>query len=209
MKKHFHVMVILSIIWSMILLLTACNQTETNQAPGPIFVPSQTYEITPTQTPTAKKMMPPQFVTDIPSTTPGPTSTFISSAPKDAVLDETCRMTINFFFSYKRGMDSKAFRNLFVTSSQYLADSYKPLTEARILLKLMPASQEWQQDFPGTPMPGAIIPEESDEYIYYVEFTGHYGPNETPVAYYYPDFWTIHMIAKGPDSCKIKSYGKG
>jgi hypothetical protein len=142
----------------------------------------------------------------LPSLTPIPT--VFSSAPLDGTLDATCRITINFFFSYKQGDDLQAFRNLFTPSSQDRADSYRPPAEALILLELMPASLEWQENFPGTPMPGAIIPTGPDEYIYYVEFTGHYEPNVTPVSSY-PDFMRMMMVADGSGSCKIENFGKG
>ena len=137
-----------------------------------------------------------------------PVPTVFSSAPLDGLLDTTCCITINFFFSYKQGDDLQAFRNLFTPSSQYRADSYNPPAEALILLELMPASLEWQENFPGTPMPGAIIPEGPNEYTYYVKFTGHYEPNVTPV-YWYPDFMRMTMVGDGSGSCKIKNFGKG
>ncbi len=139
-----------------------------------------------------------------------PTSTAYSSAPQDASLDFACRETINFFLSYKQGDDHQAYRDLFTPSSQYLADAYVPPAEALILLELMPASQEWQRDFPGTPMPGSILPEGPNEYTYYIKVTGYYGHNGIP-AYTntFPDSMTMHMVVDDPYSCKIKSFGKG
>lgn len=137
-----------------------------------------------------------------------PTSTAFSSAPQNETLDANCRITINFFFGYKQGDDLQAFRNLFAPSSVGLADSYKPPVEALVLLELMPASQYWQENYPGTPMPGVFIPEGPNEYFYFVKFTGHYDPNVTP-AFWYPDSMAMTMIADGPYSCKIKSFGKG
>ena len=142
--------------------------------------------------------------------TTAPTATVYSSAPQDSDLDFYCRETINFFFSYKQGDDLQAFRNLFTPSSQNLADSFRPPVEALILLELMPASQEWQRDFPATPVPAVILPEGPNEYTYYVKFTGHYGSNGTPsYSNIFPDSITMYMIADGPYSCKIKGYGKG
>lgn len=139
-----------------------------------------------------------------------PESTLIpySSAPKDETLDLTCRITINFFFSFKNGFDIQAYRDLFIPSSQPAVDGITPPTESLTILALMPASEWWQENFPTTPMPGNLLPELPNEYIYYVEFSGHYETYETPF-YAYPDFMTIIMVADGPYSCKIKSYGKG
>lgn len=144
------------------------------------------------------------------SPTTTPTSTVYSSAPQDESLDYACRETINFFFSYKQGDDLQTYRDLFTPSSQYLADSFSPPTESLILLELMPASQEWQRDFPGRSLPITMLPEGPNEYTYYVRFTGHYGSNGTPAyTYIFPDSWTMFMISDGPHSCKIKGYGKG
>jgi hypothetical protein len=135
--------------------------------------------------------------------------TAVYSAPQDKVLDAACRKTISLFFSYKQGDDAQSYRDLFTPSGQYRADGFTPPIESRIILELMPASQEWQRDFPGTPMPGAILPEAPDEYIYYVEFTARNdAPNATP-AYFAPDFMRMTMAADGSYSCKIKNYGKG
>lgn len=148
----------------------------------------------------------------IPTGSPLPpykTPTLVYSAPQDKTLDTICRITINSFFSYKLGDDPVAYRDLFTPSSQNRADSYTPPQEGRILLELMPASQEWYRDFPGTLMPGAIIPEAPNEYIYYVEFTSkNAAPNATP-AYFPADFITMTMVADGTNSCKIENYGKG
>jgi hypothetical protein len=153
---------------------------------------------------------PPAIKTTPPSST---SSSIYSSAPQDEVLDLDCRITINFFFSFKQGDSIDAYRNLFLSSSKHLADSRKPPLEALILLELMPASQWWQENYPATPMPNSIIPEKPDEYIYFAKFTGHYEPNETP-AHWYPDSMTFTMVAggssaDGTDSCKIKGYGHG
>ena len=177
-----------------ILLFAACSSIGKNQAPSPILISTQT-QVTSTIAPTS--------IAIIPST-----ATSYRSAPDDGSLDTACRITIDLFFSYKQGFRIESYRSLFVPSSQYLADSVTPPAEALILLKLMPASEEWEQDFPGTPIPGAILPEQANEYVYYAEFTYHYEPDTTPV-FTFPDFMTLYMIADGPNSCKIKSYGKG
>ena len=147
----------------------------------------------------------------IPTGSPLPpyaTKTPYDSAPEDGNLDTACRITIDLFFSYKQGFSNEAYRKLFIPASQYLAVNAAPPPEARILLKLEPASQWWQQNYPDQLIPGALLPEEPNEYIYHVEFTTHYEPSTTPVVPF-PDGWTIHMISDGPNSCKIKSYGKG
>jgi hypothetical protein len=139
------------------------------------------------------------------------TPTPYNSAPEDGTLDWNCRETINFFFSFRKGFDVQAYRNLFAQSSQYLADAHAinlPLEPSTILV-LMPVSEWWQKNYPATPIPGVYLPEEPDEYIYYVEYTGHYDPNETPTVIY-PDSITMIMVQEGPSkACKIKNYGKG
>ncbi|HEX9028294.1 MAG TPA: hypothetical protein VF823_03895 [Anaerolineales bacterium] len=147
----------------------------------------------------------------IPTGSPLPpyaTPTPYDSAPTDGSLDTACRITIDLFFSFKQGFSNEAYRELFIPSSQYLADNITPPAEARILLKLMPASQWWQDNFPDKLIPGSLLPAEPNEYVYYAEFTYHYDPSTTPVSTF-PDGWTLHMVADGPNRCKIKSYGKG
>ena len=132
----------------------------------------------------------------------------VDSAPQDATLDLACRITINLFFNYKQGDDPQAYRDLFVESSKNLADSTRPFVEARTILDIMPATQWWQENHEGTPIPGVLQPEGVNEYIYDVKYTGHYDPGTTPY-FAYPDSMTITVVADGPDVCKIKSYGKG
>jgi hypothetical protein len=139
-----------------------------------------------------------------PYTTPTP----YYSAPLDGSLDTACRITIDLFFSFKQGFSNEVYRELFVPSSMYLANNSTPPADARILLKLMPASQWWQENFPDKPIPGDLLPKSPNEYVYYTEFTYHYEPSTTPVSTF-PDGWILHMIADGPNRCKIKSYGKG
>jgi hypothetical protein len=137
-----------------------------------------------------------------------PENTVYISIPQDENIDIACRITINFYFSYKQGFRLEEYRALFVPSSQYLAESRTPPSEALILLDLLPASQWWQETFPLTPIPGTLLPEEDNEYFYYAEYTGHYDSNTTPF-YSFPDHMIFTMIAEGSDSCKIKNYGKG
>ncbi|HVM72219.1 MAG TPA: hypothetical protein VMT91_10695 [Anaerolineales bacterium] len=185
------------LILTLTLIFTACN-TEINPAPTPTVLPTQMYSV-PRNTPTIELTESPTVV---------PISTVFSSAPLDGTLDTNCRITINYFFGYRRGDDLQAFRKLFTPSSQGLALSYEPPMEALVLLELMPASQYWQENYPGTPMPGAIIPEGPNEYIYYVKYTGHYDPNATPF-FWYPDSMTMTMLADNSYSCKIENFGKG
>ncbi len=174
-----------------ILLLTACAPS-TTAAPVTI-VPTQTQSsVIPTGSP-----LPPYA-------TPTP----YYSTPLDGNLDTACRITIDLFFSFKQGFSIEAYRNLFIPSSQYLADNVTPPAEAPILLKLMPASQWWQENFPDKLIPGTILPTQPNEYFYYAEFTYHYEPYTTPI-FTFPDGMMMDMIANGPDSCKIKAYGKG
>ena len=175
------------VLGSMILLLAACNPTTPQVNSAPPNTPA---------------------IEAIESPTTVPTATVYNSAPQNETLDANCRITINFFLGYKRGDDLRAFRNLFAPSSRYLADSYRPPIEALVLLELMPASQYWQENYPGTPMPGVILPEGPDEYFYYVRFTGHYDPEATPASWY-PDSMVMIMLADSPYSCKIKGFGKG
>jgi hypothetical protein len=130
------------------------------------------------------------------------------SVPQDNTLDASCRITINFFFSYHQGDSLEAYRGLFVSASRDLADSRKPPTDAWTLLELSPASQWWQRNHPATPMPKTLLPDEPNEYFYFVKFTGHYEAGTTP-AYWFPDTLIFTMITEGSDTCKIKAYGKG
>ncbi len=145
----------------------------------------------------------------IPTGSPLPpyaTPTAFTSAPLDKTLDAACRKTINSFFSIRPGDDPQSYRDLF-TPSRF--DNFPPPAEARTLSELMPASQEWLRDFPGTPVPGAIIPEGPNEYVYYVEFVYRHEAQDATPAYSSPDFMTVTMLADGPNSCKIDNYGKG
>lgn len=126
------------------------------------------------------------------------------SAPADAALDIACRVTINLFLRYKSGDDFQAFRNLFVTDSQYLADSYKPPQEERLLLELMPASAQWRRDFPDRPIPITF-----HEYAYYVKVTLLSVESQAAPAYQEPGYTIMYMAIDGPLSCKIRGMGKG
>lgn len=181
------------------LALSACVRPNPAQkTPSPTAALTHAFEayIIPTGTP-------------LPPLPPYATPTAYYSAPLDGDLDYACRVTINLFFSYKLGFSIESYRSLFVPSSQYLADAIKPPKEATIfLLKLEPASQWWQEHLTATPFPATILPDQPDEYFYYVEYTGHYEPDTVPIVAY-PDAITMTMIAVAPDSCKIMAYGKG
>lgn len=143
-----------------------------------------------------------------PSITENATLVPHSSAPKDETTDLSCRITINFFFSFKEGSDIEGFRNLFTPSSRQLADAVEVRQEPLIILALMPASEWWQKEYSTTPIPGTLLQEFPNEYTYYVEYSGYYESYATPF-YAYPDFMIFTMVVDGPYSCKIKGYGKG
>jgi hypothetical protein len=191
-KKSWHYASFPGFLSCIALLFSACSPIVTPPTPSPLPSP------TPTQASPAASLSP--------SATP--VATVLNSAPDDGSLDAACRITIGLFFSYKQGFTLEAYRNLFTPASQYLADSVAPPAEARILLNLMPASQHWAQNFPGTPMPGAIMPGQPNEYVYYADFTYHYESDTTPISPV-PDHMTLHMIADSQNNCKITSYGKG
>jgi len=135
-------------------------------------------------------------------------STPILGIPRDESTDLTCRITITSFFSFKKGYDVQAFRDLFVPASQYLVDDslINSREEAPILLELLPASQWWETQYPKTPIPGQVLPSARNEYVYYVKFTGHYTPFVTPVGPY-PQEMLMFMEAKEQFECKIKGFG--
>lgn len=137
-----------------------------------------------------------------------PTAYF--SAPRERATDLACRTAIQLFFLYRKdsgAFDQGLYRELFVPSSQYLADTVQPSREAFTLLKLEPASQWWQENFSATPIPGTFLPESPNEYFYHVEYTIHDQSAATSVTGL--DGMTMTMIVDGPSSCKIKKYGKG
>jgi hypothetical protein len=199
MNKTHNYLGLLKTVCSLAILVTACTpamapQTSTN-SPMPV-------EITPVEsfTPSVDAAISP--IIEL-------TSTY-SSAPKDETVDQLCRLTINHFFNFRKGFDVDQYRKLFFPYRADFEDAYtaNPPTQPRTILVLIPASEWWQKRFPATPIPGALLPEGPDEYTYYVEFTGYYESDETPV-YTYPNSMTMIMISSGPDSCKIKNYGKG
>jgi hypothetical protein len=198
MKKALNNICYLLLFYSLAVFVTACGSAVATEQP---VISSTAVQTVPTEStaPTIPAVLP-----AIPELTKPP----YSSAPQDEILDETCRVTINFFFSFKKGFDIHPYRDLFVPSSQPPANSINPPLEALTILTLFPASEWWQRNFPATPIPPIFLPEGPNEYTYYVEFAGHYGPYETP-AYIYPDFMTMTMVADGRYSCKIKNHGKG
>jgi len=191
MKKIMYYFIQYIAFFSLIALATACGSAPTNELPTNVIMPTQTETAEPISTLTL---------------TPTP----YNSAPEDPKLDRNCRQTIKFFFSFKKGDDVQAYRNLFTQSAGSIADPPpNPPLEPATILVLMPVSQWWQKNYPATPIPGMFLPEESGEYIYYVKYTGHYEPNETLMVTY-PDAITMIMVQEGPSKvCKIKNYGKG
>jgi hypothetical protein len=187
----------LLLLYSLAALVTACGSAVTTE--WPVISSTAVHTVTAeSTTPTIQSVFP--VVTAL-------TKPPYSSAPEDGTLDLTCRITINFFFSFKKGFDIQAYRDLFIPSKQPPLNINPPLESLTILL-LMPASEWWQKNYPATPIPPIFLPEAPNEYTYYVEYTGHYEPYETPF-YTYPDFMTMVMVADGRYSCKIKTYGKG
>ena len=191
----------LNLLFGLALLVTACTPTTATRNPSdsPLSVH---------RTPPAESATPVLDAAIFPTTTP--TAGLYSSAPQDGTLDMTCRITINFFFDFKKGSDVEAYRKLFSPGAGSLADAYiaHPPAQARTILVLMPASQWWRERNPATPIPGALLPEGPNEYTYIVEYTGYYDSDETPF-YAYPDTITMIMVSDGPYSCTIINYGKG
>ena len=138
-----------------------------------------------------------------------PSSTPYYSAPRDQALDTACRIAINLYFSYRQGDDPQAYRNLFTSKAQFRADGFTPPAHSRIILELMPASEEWLRDLPGTPIPPFAYGEGPNAYVYWVRFTGIDEQPSATSGYSPPDFMRITMIADGPNSCKITNLGKG
>jgi len=195
--KNAHVKISF-LICKIALVMTACTTSQVygNPTPSPSFVTTPSKSFTPTIKPTSS-----------PTVTLTPT---IYSAPQDEILDETCRITIALFYRYKQGDDPEAFRDLFVPSSQYLADSYPVLTEVRLVLRVVPASQWWPEKHAGTPVPGALLPERPNEYTYIVESTTQHVDDAGTLTYSYPpSSQTMILVADGPYSCKIKGFGHG
>ena len=193
MKKIIYYFIRYIAFSSLIVLFIACDPTSANELPKNVIVPTQTETAEPTSTPIL-------------------TPTLYNSAPEDPELDRNCRETINFFFSYRKGFDPQVYRNLFAKSAGSIAEPPPdPPLEPATILVLMPASEWWQKNYPATPIPGIYLPEEPGEYIYYVEYSGHYEPNDTPpVPVIYPDAITMIMVQEGPGkACRIKNYGKG
>lgn len=204
-RPNIYVQVSLVVLCVISIFATACSSTTANPP---------TLVVTLSKTPTAQTLLPTATATNNPLPAwPSPTPYY--SAPRDEAMDTACRITINLFFGFKQGDDIEFYHSLFTKDAQYRADSVKPPLDASMILDLMPASEEWLQDFPGTPMPGTIFPEKPDEYIYYVKFTSinreQPGINITSQSFLPPDFMTITMIVdpNAAISCKIANYGKG
>jgi hypothetical protein len=182
----------------LIVFVASCSPAGANNLPTSITIPSET--------PTVEELPPTATVEPLP-TWPSPTPYY--SAPRDEMLDTACRITINLFFRYKKGDSLQSYRDLFTPEAKYRADSIAPSADAGIILELMPASDEWLRDFPGTPMPGTIFPEKPNEYIYYVKFTSLNDQTDDPSDYFPPSSMKMIMVADGPNSCKIANYGNG
>jgi hypothetical protein len=181
----------LVIIIGLILFVSACSQNETNLTPtthnteAPILESKGTLSVT-------KVASTPTF----------------STVPTDAELDQTCRITITYFFSVDKSFDIKAIRNLFVPTRQYFADTIVQRQTPLFLLQLIPASEMWQKDHPSEPIPQFMLPVKSNQYIYYAEFSGAYVSNSTEVAPY-PNSMLLIMESQEQYDCKIENYGWG
>lgn len=188
----------ISFVWWLVLLimlssLAGCVQNATNLAPTPHAMETSTLSSESNGTPGVTMAV--------------PTPTY-STAPTDRELDQICRITITYFFSVDKSFDIKAVRNLFVPTRQYFADTIIQRQTPLFLLELIPANEMWQKDHPSEPIPQFMLPEKSNQYVYYAEFTGTYAPNSTEVAPY-PNSMLLIMESQGQNDCKIENYGWG
>lgn len=192
-KNNLYVQSSPTIYCLLLLMLMSCTSQ-----PSPTVLPQITH------TPIISATATPEPSATLPTFTP------YYSAPRDEAIDTACRITINLFFRYKQGDDLQAYRDLFTPDAQYRADSIKPPPDARIILELMPASEQWLRDFPQTPMPGTIFPEKQYDFAYYVKFTAiDHEKSGVNVTYFPPSSINMMMAVNGPNSCKIANYGHG
>lgn len=191
MKKFFRTYNLISILCLPILLLS-CAQIVTNSTP-----PSHPEIATPFSESTGTLGL------KMPISTPT-----YSTAPTDTELDQTCRITITYFFNVDKNFDIKAVRNLFVPSRQYFADSIIQRQTPLLVLEVLPASEWWQQNHPNESIPLYMQPKTKNQYVYYAKYTGIYAPNTTQIAPY-PDSMLITVESQGARDCKIENYGWG
>src|SRR5215211_3621797 len=76
-----------------------------------------------------------------------------STAPIDPELDQTCRVTITFFFSVDKTFDIEAVRTLFVPTRLYFADAIIQRQTPLMILQILPASEMWQKKHLNEPIP--------------------------------------------------------
>lgn len=192
MKKRFKKYCSVGLL-SLILLLVAC--THNMISPTPISYKSST----PTPSPMLNQISNKLVTSE--------TSTY-STIPNDADLDQTCRITITYFFSVDKSFDIEAVRNLFVPSRQDLADSIMQRQAPLLLLEVRSASEWWQQNHPNELIPAYMQPETKNQYVYYAKYTGTYAPETTEIAPY-PNAMLIIVESRGQYDCKIVNYGWG
>ena len=136
-----------------------------------------------------------------------PTPIF-STAPIDPELDQTCRVTITYFFSVDKTFDIEAVRTLFVPTRLYFADAILQRQTPLLILQIVPASEMWQKKHLNEPIPKFMLPEKKNQFIYFAEYTGTYAPNSTEIAPY-PTSMLVIVESQGPYDCKIENYGWG
>ena len=136
-----------------------------------------------------------------------PTPIF-STAPINPELDQTCRVTITYFFSVDKTFDIESVRTLFVPTRLYFADAIIQRQTPLMILQILPASEMWQKKYPNEPIPKFMLPEKKDQFIYFAEYTGTYAPNSTEIAPY-PTSMLVIVESQGPYDCKTENYGWG
>lgn len=152
----------------------------------------------------------PPTSTASPDPTPTSTPITLSTVPQNPALDNACRQTIIDYFAVPCG-DWQALRALFTPSSQkhITLDSLScDIARSRTLLQLISASEWWQQLHPDQPLPKSAEPTAPNEYVYYVEYTIEWPPDETPHPHR-PDFFgmLMWMVVDENNTCKARDYG--
>jgi hypothetical protein len=144
------------------------------------------------------------------STLSEPVSTptaFRSTAPQSPDLDNACRQTIEKYFDIPCG-DWEAARALYIPSSQdkITPDSWTcDVGISKTLLSLMPASEWWRQHS-DEPLPQAASPTASHEYVYFVEYTIQWNPDDVQASES-PLTSLMWVVIDENGVCKIKAQG--
>ncbi len=133
-----------------------------------------------------------------------PTSS-ISNSLQNGTLDDICRLTITAYFNFKYGDDVSILHNLFVSSSQNIADELVrfPRIESRTLLELLPYRDWWKKNNPNLK---PSLPESDSEYVYFVKYTNRWFSNATPTSPNPVEHLMLMTIDQG-GNCKIRDYG--